>query len=462
MQYSSINKIKGEYMKALSKTSVLIIILLFTSTFVNFGQVEEPAQILFKNVRVFDGVSSELTKTTEVLIVGNKIQEISSTAGNSASEIATVIDGGGRVLMPGLADTHVHLAFGSLKQMQVFTGDPGYNFIHQTKDAKGYLMRGVTVVRDMGGNVFGLKQAIDEGMVSGPRIYPSGGPLSQTAGHGDFRFQNQQHPLFGGCIPIYEEQGHGYIVDGVPEVLTAARENLRHGASQIKLMAGGGYASPSDPLLGNQFTFEEIKAAVETAKDWGTYVTIHSYHPEAINRAIDAGIKDVGHGQLLDKKTLQRMADEGVFLSTQPFTVCSEPQLDDFSNSKLEMVCKGTEFIYETAKNIPNLKITYGTDLFFVPEEMLAESVEQMERLLKWYSPYEILKMATGNTTELWKLSGLRNPYPEGDLGVIKEGAYADMLLVDGNPLEDLKAVTNQDNLKIIMKDGKIYKNTLK
>jgi imidazolonepropionase-like amidohydrolase len=155
------------------------------------------------------------------------------------------------------------------------------------------------------------------------------------------------------------------------------------------------------------------------------------------------------------------MAKEGVFLSTQPFTECSEPQLDDFSNSKLAIVCKGTEFVYKTAKKIKGLKVTYGTDLFFVPREVFATQAQQMERLLPWYEPVEILRMATSTAGELFKMSGLRNPYPDGDLGVVKEGAYADLLLVDGNPLEDLGAVTNQDNLKIIMKDGKIYKNTL-
>ena len=443
------------------KLLLLSLVTVFLFSFSSFSQSEAPSQIVLKNVRVFDGTSDKLTSSTEVLVEGNKIKAIGSSAGKSASQNATIIDGGGRVLMPGLADTHVHLAFGSNSQMQTFTGDLGYNFIYQTKDAKDFLMRGVTVVRDMGGNVFGLKRAIDEGMVPGPRIYPSGATLSQTAGHGDFRFSNQSNASFGGDIPEYEKQGHGYIVDGVPMVLKAARENLRHGASQIKMMAGGGYSSPADPLMGNQYTFEEIQAAVATAKDWGTYVTIHSYHPEAINRAIDAGVMDIGHGQLLDEATLRKMADKGVFLSTQPFTVCQEPQLDDFSNSKLAQVCKGTAYVYEAAKKIPNLKITYGTDLFFVPKNVIGESVKQMERLLKWYKPSEILRMATGNATELWKMSGLRNPYPDGDLGVVKEGAYADMLLVEGNPLEDLGAVTNSDNLLIIMKDGKIYKNTL-
>ena len=227
-------------------------------------------------------------------------------------------------------------------------------------------------------------------------------------------------------------------------------------------MAGGGYSSPADPLLGNQFTFEEIKAAVDTASDWGTYVTIHAYHPSAVNRAIDAGVKDVGHGQLLDEKTLRRMAKEGVFLSTQPFTVCNEPQLDAFSNSKLAIVCKGTTFVYKTAKQIPDLKLTYGTDLFFVPKEIFDTQVKQMERLLPWYEPVEILRMATVNAGELFKLSGpMRDPYPEGDLGIIASGAYADLLIVDGNPLEDLTAVTDSSNIRVIMKDGKIYKNTL-
>jgi len=424
------------------------------------AQDAQPKQlVLFTNANIFDGMSDNLATGMSVLVEGNKIAKIAKSIPAPAG--AKVIDGKGHTLMPGLADTHVHLAFSSMNQLQMFVGDPGYNFIHQTKDARGYLMRGVTVVRDMGGNVFGLKKAIDEGMVPGPRIYPSGAPLSQTAGHGDFRFPNQQHPLFGGAIPEFEKQGQGYIVDGVPEVLTAARENLRRGASQIKLFTGGGYASPADPLLGNQFTFDEIKAAVDTAKDWGTYVTIHAYHPSSINRAIEAGVMDVGHGQLLDEATLRKMADKGVFLSTQPFTVCHEDQLDDFSNSKLAQVCKGTTFVYEAAKKIPKLKVTYGTDLFFVPEAMLEESVEQMERLLKWYTPYEILKMATGTAGELFAMSGMRNPYTEGPIGVVKEGAYADLLLVEGNPLEDLKAVTNTGNLRIIMKDGKIYKNTI-
>jgi imidazolonepropionase-like amidohydrolase len=425
-----------------------------------FAQQSAPKPTtLFTNVNVFDGVHDMLTMHANVLVEGNLIKQVSTTKIDASG--AAVINGGGRTLMPGLANTHVHLGFASLPQAQLFTGRPGYSYIYSVGDAEAMLMRGFTVVRDMGGDVFGLKQAIDEGRVAGPRIYPSGAMISQTAGHGDFRLPNQDNPRFGGPRPYWMMLGYARLADGVPEVLAAARENLRNGASQIKLAAGGGYGSPADPLLGNQFTFEEMKAAVDTAADWQTYVSIHAYHPSTINRAIDAGVKDVGHGQLLDEKTLRRMADKGVFLSTQPFTVCHEPQLSDFSNEKLAIVCKGTAYVYETARKIPNLKITFGADLFFVPADVFAEQAKMMERLLKWYKPVEILKMATGNATELWKMSGLRNPYTAGDLGVVKEGAYADLLLVDGNPLEDLKAVTNADNIKIIMKDGKIYKNTI-
>ncbi len=446
-------------MKHLIKPLVLLLFLSF-GTITSIAQ-DTPEQTVFTNVRVFDGTSDQLSGTVEVLVEGNKIKEISANASRNAAKNATVIDGGGRVLMPGLSDTHTHVMFASLPEAALLVGEPNFNVIYATKDAEAMLMRGITTIRDLSGNTFGLKKAIDEGLIPGPRIYPSGGMISQTAGHGDFRLPNQKHPQLGGEWPALYQQGHGYMADGPTEVMRATRENLRNGASQIKLATGGGYSSPSDPLLGIQYTLEEIKAAVDVAKNWGTYVTIHSYFPESINMAIDAGIKDVAHGQLLDKTTLERMAKEGVFLSTQAFTLCSEPQNSEFSNEKLAIVCVGTKKMYQWASEIPSLKVTWGTDMFFVPQEQFAGQTKQLERLLPWFNPAEILKMATGNAGELYKMSGpLMNPYP-GDLGVVKEGAYADMLLVDGNPLENLEAVTNTDNLLIIMKDGKIFKNTL-
>lgn len=437
---------------------ITMVFLVITSSLV-FAQSDEPGQILIKNVRVFDGTSTRLSATTDVLIVGNKIQTISKRAGNDASAQAQIIDGGGRVLMPGLIESHAHLSFAGISIVDLLTYLPSYAQIKSVADAEDFLMRGVTSLRDMGGAVFGLKRAIDEGIVPGPRVYPSGALLSQTSGHYDFRFQNQPHVLFGGVRSELELEGYTRVADGVPLVLAAARENLRLGASQIKMAAGGGYASPTDPITSSQFTLAELQAAVDAASDWGTYVTVHAYTPKAVNRAIDAGVKVIEHGQLLDKKTLQRMADEGIWLSTQPFTVCNEPQLSADSNAKLAVVCKGTEFVYDAIRSIPKLKVTYGTDIFN-DAEGLKHEVQWMARLLKWYKPVEILQMATGNAGELLKLSGDRNPYP-GDLGVVKEGAYADVLLVDGNPLDDITVIGILDNLRIIIKDGKVYKNTL-
>ncbi len=379
-----------------------------------------------------------------------------------ASSGATVIDGGGRVLMPGLIEAHSHLLLSGVSIPEVLFEQESYMQIQGVNIAREMLMNGVTTTRDMAGNVFGLKRAIDDGSVPGPRIYPSGAMISQTSGHGDFRLPVEQHRHWGGGMPATDRKGVGLIVDGVPEMLVAVREQLRLGASQIKLAIGGSVSGLNDPLDTTQFTHEEIEAAVTAAGDWGTYVTVHGYGPRAINRAIDAGIKSVEHGQLLDEATLKRMAKEGVWLSVQPFTECHEDSLTESQNAKQAIVCEGTARVYPMIKKMPDLKVVHGTDIFISPGPGIgvSEQVEQMERLLEWFTPYEILKMSTGNATELLQLSGPRNPYP-GVLGRVQEGALADMLLVEGNPLEDLSAVTDKDNLLIIMKDGKIFKNTL-
>ena len=426
-----------------------------------FAQGSDTAnQILFQNVRVFDGVSDKLSRSTNVLVEDNMIKSISPDA--KASSGATVIDGGGRVLMPGLIEAHSHLLLSGVSIPEVLFEQESYMQVQGVNIAREMLMNGVTTTRDMAGNIFGLKRAIDNGSVPGPRIYPSGAMISQTSGHGDFRLPVEQHRRWYGGVPATDRKMVGLQVDGVPEMLAATREQLRYGASQIKLAIGGSVSGLNDPLDTTQFTHEEIEAAVTAAGDWGTYVTVHGYGPRAINRAIDAGIKSVEHGQLLDEATLKRMAKEGVWLSVQPFTECHEDSLTESQNAKQAIVCEGTARVYPMIKKMPDLKVVHGTDIFISPGPGIgvSEQVEQMERLLKWFTPYEILKMSTGNATELLQLSGPRNPYP-GVLGRVQEGALADMLLVEGNPLEDLSAVTDQDNLLIIMKDGKIFKNTL-
>ena len=416
--------------------------------------------ILFANVDVFDGVNDKLIENVNVVVTGNKITRISTEELMVAG--GQVIDGTGHTLMPGIIDAHTHLAMSGVTFPEILFQRQSYDTIQSTLIARDTLMNGVTTVRDMAGDVFGLKRAIDDGSIPGPRVYASGAMISQTSGHADFRMPAQDNPKFGGARPVPDQKGHGAQVDGVPEMLAAAREQLRLGASQLKLAVGGSVSGINDPLDTTQFILEEIRAAVAAAENWGTYVAVHGYTTRAVNQAIDGGVKVVEHGQLLDRKTLERMAKEGVWLSIQPFTICNEPGLTPAQNEKQAIVCKGTGQVYEWIKEMPKLKVVHGTDIFISPGPGIgvSEEVEQMERLLDWFTPYEILKMSTGNATELLQMSGPRNPYP-GTLGRVEEEALADLLLVAGNPLKDIKAVTDRNNIKVIMKDGKIYKNTL-
>ena len=252
-----------------------------------------------------------------------------------------------------------------------------------------------------------------------------------------------------------------YIADGIPEVLRRVRENLMLGATQIKLMAGGGVTSSYDPIHTKQFTLDELKAAVEAADNWGTYVLTHAINDEAVGHSIDAGVKSIEHGHMATVENLKRMKKEGVWLSMQPFMDDEDaPALNEFQKAKYKFVTDGTDFVYTNAKKL-GLKIAFGTDTLF-SADLAKRQGAQLAKLQKWFTPFEALKMATCDNAELMALSGKLNPYPEGPLGVIDEGAYADMILVDGNPLENLDLVSDpENNFKLIMKDGTIYKNTL-
>ncbi|HEX7719480.1 MAG TPA: amidohydrolase family protein, partial [Woeseiaceae bacterium] len=276
----------------------------------------DPPEILIRNVRIFDGLTPQLSGPTDVLVRANLIARI---APGQISPAARVIDGRGGTLMPGLIDVHVHMTFSSLTMMGLL--DPGLTpaaaEAAAAAEAEKMLLRGFTAVRDVGGPVWSLKAGIDSDKYRGPRIWPSGPAISQTAGHGDMRLPNEPSRRFTGQVSRVEQLGAGFIADGRDEVLTAVRENLRFGASQLKLMAGGGTSSDYDPLDVTQYTLDELKAAVEAAEDWGTYVTVHAYHERSVRRAIEAGVRCIEHGQLLDEATLQLMADRGTWLSLQ-------------------------------------------------------------------------------------------------------------------------------------------------
>jgi imidazolonepropionase-like amidohydrolase len=308
------------------------------------------------------------------------------------------------------------------------------------------------------GPIFPLKAAIDKGKLIGPRIWPSGATISQTAGHGDFRTPEEKSRRFFGIVSRAERYGATFIADGRDEVLTAVRENLRFGASQIKLMAGGGTSSAYDPVDVTQYTLDEMKAAVEAAEDWGTYVTVHAYTPRAIRRAVEAGVKCVEHGQLLDEETLQLLADKNIWLSLQNL-VEDTPDMDPQRRIKRKPVIEGQEKVWPLAKK-HGVKLAWGTDFLFEPDlNDLQNSF--ILRLQKWFTNAEIIKMVTQDNAELLQLAGLRSPYP-GKLGVIEEGALADMLLVDGDPLQDLTLLADPaKNFLLIVKDGQIYKDSL-
>ncbi|MBE9636298.1 amidohydrolase family protein [Salipiger pacificus] len=419
---------------------------------------ETPLKTLFINVNVFDGVHDTLIENANVLVGDNLIAAVSTD--EISPEGATVIDGEGRTLMPGLIDTHQHLNQGGLTPADLLTGNLYYIGIAQGVYATGTLMRGVTTVRDPGGDSFGLKRAIDEGLVPGPRIVSAGPIVGPTNGHGDNRLPYAGHPRFDwvGMTPD-RRVNFSYMADGPAEVLAASREVLRQGASFIKIMAGGGVGSEHDPLDSKQMTPEEMRAAVHAAEDWNTYVGAHAYNSASVRRAIDAGVKVIEHGQMIDEETMKYAVDHGVWFTSQyiVFTI-DIPSFSEASKAKQKLVLQDTENFFAMAKEY-NAKLTFGTDLVVGADASL--QTQELVARSKWFSPFEILVQATSRAAELIALSGPRNPYP-GKLGVIEVGAYADLLLVNGNPLQDIELIgAPEENLAVIMKDGVIFKSTL-
>ena len=420
---------------------------------------ERSGVTVIENVRIFDGTHPTLSAPSNVLIRGNIIEKISTSPIPTDRRADTqIIAGGGRVLMPGLSDAHWHATMVRTTPAQLLSSGIGYSTLLAGAEATATLMRGFTSVRDMGGPAFDLKRAIDDGVLPGPRIYPSGAVITISGGHGDFRELSDLPRTTGGTLSRVEELGGSAIADSPDEVRKRAREQLMQGASQIKLTAGGGVASPFSPLEVVTFTEAELRAAVEAATDWGTYVATHAYTSGAIRRSIAAGVKVIEHGHLMDEATARLIAEKGIWLSTQPFIDISLAKvLPVAQQQQMMQVVSGTDAIYVKKYQI---KTAFGTDILF--SRALAEHQGQgIVDLKRWFTPAEALAMATSANGELLALSGLRNPYP-GKLGVVEQGALADLLVVDGNPLENLDlAADPAAKFLVIMKDGVIYKNTI-
>ena len=440
--------------RKMTLTAFLLLVLVVPA----FG-ADEPSVTVFTNVNVFDGVNEDLIEDVNVVVTDNLISAV--TAEDVSTAGATVIDGGGRTMIPGLIDAHWHLYLAETPQPTIYFGDVHEVTIRSVIASPRTLMRGFTTVRDQGGNVFALKKFIDSGEVAGPRVLPAGPYITQTGGHFDYRLRHDV-PARIGELDYWARVGFLFVADGVGEVQKRTREAFMLGASHIKIAAGAGYASLYDPLDGRQYSFEEMKAAVDVAESYNTYVAAHVYTDEAVQMAVKAGVKSIEHGHLIGRETLKMMKDNDVWLSIQPFLNDEDADSlpDPESQRKFEMVTTGTETVYPMAKKM-GVKMAFGTDLFLSAEQAALQG-KMLAKIGRWFTPYEALKMATSNNAEMLKLAGPRHPYQEGPLGVVQEGAYADLLLVNGNPLEDLNLVADpENNFVVIMKDGKIYKNTL-
>ena len=467
-------------MKQLLLTVMLMVGWIFTFTVpsVIFAKENANSQILFTNVNIFDGKTDKLAMGQDVLVEGNLIKQIGK--GLKAGAGATIINGGGRTLMPGLIDGHAHVMinahFNSIETNMDLT-DLAYR---ATRVMERFLMDGFTAVRDMGGPAFGLQRNIDAGIVLGPRLYPSGTFISQTSGHGDFR--DRADGGFSAALPgdvsNFQRFGIGTVADGVPEVLKATRLNLRNGATQIKIMAGGGGSSRFDPLDTTQFSEAETCAIVETTKDWGTYVAAHVFNDRSVKRLLKCGVKSFEHVFFISEDTMKNIAEAGGFVVPQMWGLSPDLAKNPLMpKEKIPMVTQLQKVYGDFGKKLVKhgVKVVFASD--YVGDFADAERARRYElwwRTQAFGSNFEVMKQLTSTAGELLALSGPRNPYKAGKQGVIEEGAYADLLLVDGNPLKDIAVIGGNDKwfdadpeykpidtLNVIMKDGKIYKNTL-
>ena len=409
---------------------------------------------LFKNVHVLDVRAGRLLEDHQVLVEGDTIRELSDRPITTQS--AHVIDGGGRTLMPGLIDCHVHVTF-SATNLALLAQTPNTTLaLRALPILRGMLRRGFTTVRDAGGADWALKQAIEDGMdgtVVGPRLFVSGPALSPTGGHGDFRPRSDRlQPIGCGCLRLASTR----VVDGVDEVRRTVRELLQMGADQIKIMSSGGVASPTDPVNALGYSLDETRAIVDEAAARHTIVLAHAYTPEAIRRAVECGVRSIEHGNLIDAPTAALMAERGAV--AVPTLITYEALARDGlrlglgaeSAAKVEQVRAAGLRSLEIFK-IAGVKLAFGTDLLGGSHDLQSEEFLIRAQV---QSNLDVLQSATLIGAELLGQSGR--------LGEIVPGALADLLLVDGNPLDDLTCLTGQgERIALVMQGGLVRFNEL-
>ncbi|TKF39012.1 amidohydrolase family protein, partial [Vibrio sp. F13] len=412
---------------------------------------------LITNANVFNGVDNNLIENVSILIEDNLITQIGEVDATLADEI---IDAQGGTVMPGLIDAHVHITLSApFNVIDTMTREEVA--IRSAKISEEMLMRGFTTIRDVAGNTLGLKKSIDNGYATGPRILPSMAAISQTSGHSDYRQNQAQERLANGHedSPMMK-LGAMKVADGRSEVLKVVREQLFMGASQIKIMAGGGASSTFDPLDTLQFTSDEMKAAVQAASDYGTYVAAHIHTSDAMRRAAEAGVMSFEHATIMDDDIAEIIKEKGIWVIPSYFTssLIAErkiPLPNEETYRKTERVGKAMFKSAELIKKYDIQNIAFGTDC--VGETNVhATQLNELGAIEQVFDTITALRMATSNCGRLFEMSTYQHPYQQGKLGQIVAGAYADLLIIDGNPLEGVACVANTDTQKLIMKDGKV------
>ena len=440
-------------MKRLMKTAVAVAVAFSLGA---HAQDEVP-QTLIKNVNVWDGFADELSEGQDVLIEGNKVTRIGS---GLSADGAKVIDGGGRTLMPGLIDMHTHVMFprGLPDHENIWDGGASGAMAHQSMQI--YVHNGFTTLRDMCGPA-SLSRAISTGALEGPRFYSSGACISSYSAHADWGPQTA--PL--GQESNHMRMGTSLVANSPDEYREAARYNFRQGAQFLKVFVGGGVASAYDPLESITIRPEELRATVEVAEDFGSYVCIHVYHAEHIQMAIDQGVKCIEHGFLMDEDTMERMVDEGVVLSAQAFmsyTAFQDPAgIPGFGPEQVAKglkVNKGADQMFAWAAE-HDVEMFAGSDMFTY--DALPDAILNVTQLERWFTPVEALRASTSSAGKWLMNTGPKNPYKDAQLGTLQEGSYADVILVDGNPLEGTEVLADSDNIVLVMVDGKVFKDHL-
>jgi imidazolonepropionase-like amidohydrolase len=409
---------------------------------------DQPARLVVRDVALIDATGRDPEGRVDVLVEDGRIARIGEVGDLAAAVPA--IDGAGTTLLPGLTDAHVHFALVGRK------GDHGSEtwITHVLTVAgfiEGALQEGFTTVRDAGGLEPAWARAVSAGTLSGPRILPAGSPLSQTGGHADIRPRHQQHPHdhdIAGLVSGFA------VVDGVDEVRRAAREQLRRGATQIKLMASGGIISPTDPLDSLQLSTEEIRVAVDVARSWGTYVMAHCHTTPAVEMALDAGVRSIEHGSILERETAARIAAEGAFMVPTLQVMESFMAHPDRMGLAPEKVAVLDGFARQAYRSVEiardaGVRLASGSDVVGPWQGRRGEELMYKARVL---GAHEAIISATRTNAELFML--------EDEIGTVENGKRADLVLVKGQPLDDIALMADPDNVVVVLQDGRVAKDS--